>query len=524
MITKIKNPILRGFNPDPNIVKAGDTYYIVVSSFEWLPGVRVYSSKDLVNWEHETDILTSQVNLRGNPRNCSVWAPQLSYADGLFWLIFTDVKSVKRPFKDCHNYLITAPSVHGPWKAPVYLNSSGFDPSLFHDTDGRKWLLNEVWDYRIPRLNRSAGILLQEFDPVCENLIGKVYKIFDGTHLAKTEAPHIYRHGGYYYLLTAEGGTGEGHSVTVCRSKSITGPYELDPKFPMLTASDKPDSILRCSGHGSLVENGMGNWYMAYLCTRPLNGHAILGRETAIQEVIFTDDGWLRLKNGGNGPLLETDVVTEKETKQTIITDFRDDFNNFKNGLKKEWNTLRILADESWCDLKSRPGHLRLVSGESPQSLFDHHILAIRQRDFCFSAETKMSYSPESFLQMAGLILYLNDGNYLYVYITFDEAHGRSLRIMRCVNDEFELNDEIIPLSDGEVSIKFETIGSGETGRFYYSVNSSDWQTAFGEENLLFLSGGYTGNFIGFSISDAGNVDGSYADFKYFEYKGFDEV
>jgi len=152
----IKNPILRGFNPDPSILRVHDTYYIAVSSFEWLPGVRIYQSNDLVNWKHETDVITNQVDLRGNPQNGSIWAPQISYSDGLFYLIYTDVKSTKRPFKDCHNYLITAPSINGPWSSPVYLNSSGFDPSLFHDNNGSKWLLNEIWDYRMTTGNKSA--------------------------------------------------------------------------------------------------------------------------------------------------------------------------------------------------------------------------------------------------------------------------------------------------------------------------------------------------------------------------------
>ena len=158
--TLIQNPILRGFNPDPNILKVADTYYIVVSSFEWLPGLRVYTSKDLVNWTHLTDILTDQVSLKGNPKDASIWAPQLSYREGLFYCIYTDVKNTTRPFKDTHNYLITAETLTGPWSSPIYLNSSGFDPSLFHDEDGRYWLLNEIWDYRMQTSNKSAGIVL----------------------------------------------------------------------------------------------------------------------------------------------------------------------------------------------------------------------------------------------------------------------------------------------------------------------------------------------------------------------------
>lgn len=517
--TLITNPILRGFNPDPYILKVDDIFYIAVSSFEWLPGVRVYQSSDLVNWEHETDIITTQLNLRGNPQGGSVWAPQLSYADGLFHLVYTDVKSTNGAFKDTHNYLITSPSIHGPWSEPIYMNSSGFDPSLFHDEDGRKWLLNQIWDYRMTTSNKSAGIVMQEYDPKQEKLIGQVYKLTDGTELAKTEASHIYRHNDYYYMITAEGGTGRDHAVTIFRSKEITGPYEVDPEYPMLTAKDKPDSPLQNSGHASIVQTDDGRWYMAYLCTRPLSGRAILGRETAIQEVYWTDDGWLRLVDGGNGPSHQTEIVTKHPVEQKIDTNFHDDF---KDVLKKEWNTLRILADETWCDLKQRPGYLRMTSGESLKSLFEHHMLAIRQKDFHFKAITKIDFQPSTFNQMAGLILYLNDSNYLFAYITHDEEKGKVLRLLRTENNEYILQPEKIQVEDGEIELKVKA--DGPTGQFYYRMSGKDkWSTLGSSQDLLFLSGGFTGNFVGISVNDMDRKYGSYADFDFFTYQGFDE-
>lgn len=518
--TKVKNPILRGFNPDPNILKVGDTYYLAVSSFEWLPGVRVYTSKDLVNWEHTTDILTHQVNLKGNPEGCSIWAPQLSYHDQQFYCIYTDVKSTQRPFKDCHNYLITAPTIAGPWSNPVYLNSSGFDPSLFHDEDGRKWFLNEIWDYRMTTSNKSAGIVLQEYDAVAEKLIGPVYKIFDGTPLAKTEAPHLYRHGGYYYLITAEGGTGRDHSVTICRSKTITGPYELDPHYPMLTASDKPQSLLQCSGHASLVVGPTGKWYIAYLCTRPLLGKAaILGRETAIQEVVWTEDGWLRLANGSNAPEEETIVETMLPVTQITKSDFLDDFNQ---ELQKEWNALRLMPTNAWCDLTSRPGYLRLISGESPQSSFDHHLLAIRQKDFRFSVTTNLTFDPQTYNQMAGMMLFLNNRNYLYNFMTFDEEKGRVLRLARCEDGEFSLEPVLIPLADKSVCLKIEV--DGPVAKFFYRTDAkSEWQQVGAIQNILFLAGGFTGNFVGLACHDMDLKAGCYAEFDFFEYHGLDE-
>lgn len=513
--TQIQNPILRGFNPDPTILKVEETYYIVVSSFEWLPGLRVYQSNDLVNWSHLTDILTEQVDLQGNPKDGSIWAPQLSYRDGLFYCIYSDVKNTTRPFKDVHNYLIMAERMTGPWSEPIYLNSSGFDPSLFHDEDGRYWFLNEIWDYRVMTSNKSAGIVLQEYDPISQTLIGEVYKIFDGTALAKTEAPHLYKRNGYYYLITAEGGTGVNHSVTVCRAKNITGPYELDPNYPMLTASNLPDSPLQCTGHGSLVEGLNGKWYMAYLTTRPLQGKAILGRETAIQEVVWTSDGWLRLANGTTKPEAVTLIETTKKIEQQIDTTFHDDFSS--NILNKEWNARRILPSSNWCDVTSRPGYLRLVSGESPQSSFENHLLAIRQKDFSFEATTQLEFMPRTFNQMAGLFLYLNESNYLYGYMTFDDDQGRVLRMMRCQNGEHTLFTTVVLLREQPLDLKI--VVKETTGNYYWRQSQNEpWAKLGEEQDLLFLAGGFTGNFIGIGVQDLDLKEGIHADFAFFDY------
>src|SRR4051812_3174109 len=170
---EIQNPILRGFNPDPSIVRVGDDFYIATSTFEWFPGVQIHHSRDLVNWRLLTHPLTrlSQLDLRGDAISGGIWAPDLSYADGKFWLIYTDVKNWLGAFKDTHNYLVTASDINGPWSDPIYLNSSGFDPSLFHDQDGRKWLVNELHDYR-KNHNRFAGIVLQEYSVEEQKLVG----------------------------------------------------------------------------------------------------------------------------------------------------------------------------------------------------------------------------------------------------------------------------------------------------------------------------------------------------------------
>ena len=264
------NPILPGFHPDPSIVRVGEDYYIATSTFEWWPGVRIHHSRDLVNWRLVGHALTrrSQLDLRGVQDSGGVWAPALSHSDGLFWVVYSDVRGFNGFAKDVRNYLVTAPTIEGPWSDPAPLNASGFDPSLFHDDDGRKWILNQIWDRR-PDHNQFAGIALQEYDPIAQKLRNNPVTIFQGTELGVTEGPHIYKRSGYYYLITAEGGTGEAHAVTIARARNLAGPYEICPHNPILTAAGRPEATLQKAGHGSLVETPDGRWYLAHLCSRP---------------------------------------------------------------------------------------------------------------------------------------------------------------------------------------------------------------------------------------------------------------
>src|SRR5262245_10899554 len=199
----ITNPVLPGFHPDPSILRVGEEYFIATSTFEWFPGVRIHRSRDLAHWRHAAYALTrpEQIDLTGNPRSGGVWAPCLTHADGLFHLVYSDVKSWGRGFLDCHNYLVTAPRVDGPWSNPVYLNSSGFDPSLFHAADGRKWLLHMLWDHRGTQRACFAGIVIQEYSPASCRLIGERRVIFRGSPLGITEGPHLYERDGLYYLM-----------------------------------------------------------------------------------------------------------------------------------------------------------------------------------------------------------------------------------------------------------------------------------------------------------------------------------
>lgn len=268
----ILNPILPGCNPDPSICRKGGDFYLAVSSFEWFPGVPVYHSRDLKHWELYPNALSDPeaLDLRGLPSAKGVWAPCLTYCeeDDLFYLVYGVMHSMNARYFDISNYLITAKDLAGPWSRPVYLHSMGFDASMFHDTDGRKYVVALEWETRAEH-EKPGPISVMEYDPVQKRVTGRLKRIWrGGTDRGCLEAPHLTRRGNYYYLMCAEGGTGYYHSVTMARSESVFGPYEPDPLGPVLTSNTErhnerkdtdhlkaryynPACSLQKAGHGS---------------------------------------------------------------------------------------------------------------------------------------------------------------------------------------------------------------------------------------------------------------------------------
>ena len=521
-MASIANPVLRGFHPDPSILRVGDDYYIATSTFEWYPGVALSHSRDLVHWRSLPPPLAraSQLDLRGRPNSGGVWAPALSHADGLFHLIYTDVRGWAGDFKDVRNFLVTTPRIEGPWSEPVHLNNSGFDPSLFHDDDGRKWLVNMVWDHR-PGHDSFGGILLQEYDPVAQRLTGPVHTIFRGTALGLVEGPHLYKVDGWYYLLVAEGGTFTTHAATVARSRSIEGPYEAMPDGPLLTSAHDPSLRLQAAGHGSLVQHADGSWSLAHLCRRPLpNGRAILGRETALQAIDWRD-GWPRLAHGGKSPADQA-TVPDLPAHPWPQPAPRDDFD--APALAPHWQAPRVPIDAAMASLGARPGFLRLYGRESPVSRFEQSLVARRQQSFRIEASTCIEFSPENFQQMAGLVAFYNTDAFYYLFLTRAPHSRRCLGLMRCergqvgyaVEKEYPFDDcarVYLRLAIDHARIRFDCSRDGE-----------HWQAVAWEQDASILSDehalpcGFTGNFVGIACQDLSGQR-LHADFDWFEYR-----
>ena len=542
----IQNPILRGFNPDPSICRAGEDYYIATSTFEWFPGVQIHHSKDLKNWRLIKRPLdrTSQLDMRGNPNSGGVWAPALSYHDGKFWLIYTDVKVVSGAWKDCYNYLVTCDTIDGTWSEPIFLNTSGFDPSLYHEDDGKKYLVNMVWDQRSQN-HSFYGIALQEYSHAEKKLVGETKIIFKGTDSKLTEAPHIYKVDGYYYLLTAEGGTAYTHQATIARSKNLDGPYEVHPENPLISAKHKPENTLQKAGHASIVKTHTDDWYLVCLVGRPIKGdnnlanasernndmdgkvmsrgYCPLGRETAIQKLEWKD-GWPHVV-GGNFPTDTTTAPNWPEVKWETDNVVKDDFDG--DSLNIHFQSLRIPLGDDIASLKERKGHLRLYGRESLTSPFTQAFVARRWQSFNFDAQTKVEFEPVSFMQMAGLACYYNTMNWTTLHVTWHEEKGRILDLMTAENGKFDNplcgSEILVPAEAAAVYIKVQV--REETYSYFYSFDGNKWHEVPVKLDSYklsddFISGGgfFTGAFVGMHCQDMVGTK-LHADFDYFWYE-----
>lgn len=526
----IHNPVLPGFHPDPSILRVGTDYYIATSTFEWYPGVRVHHSTDLASWRPLGGILTERrlLDLTGTADSCGVWAPHLSHAGGLFHLLYSDVATFAAGYWDPRNFLITAPDITGPWSDPVQLHGRGFDASLFHDEDGTTWMLSMRADWR-PGRDRFAGIEIQQYDPRRRNLVGPGgHLIFTGTGAGLTEAPQIYRKDGWYYLLTAEGGTSWAHQITVARSRHLLGGYEVDPAGPLLTSAGRPDLTLQKAGHGSLVQTPAGDWYLAHLAARPYapSGRCVLGRETAVQKVEWPPGEWPRIHGGV--PAERVPAPAGPVTPVQAGGD--DDFDGPVLG--PDWSTLRRPAGPDWIDLSARPSHLRIHGGQSPMGRHRPSLVARRVTAPRCTFEAVCEFAPRGFRELAGVTAYYNSRNWYYLHVTADDDGTPVLGVLCCDSGRVtEAAGTPLPIGTARrVGLRIELDGADLT--FAYRIGSGSWNAVGGTFDATTLSDeyaativpgepeawGFTGAFVGLWVQDLG-AEGCHADFDSASYR-----
>ncbi|MCW1950070.1 MAG: glycoside hydrolase family 43 protein [Octadecabacter sp.] len=522
----IRNPILPGFNPDPSFCRVGGDYYIATSTFEWYPGVQIHHSTDLANWTLVSRPLTraAQLDMRGNPDSCGVWAPCLSYADGRFWLVYTDVKRLEGDWKDAHNYITTCETIDGDWSDPWYVNSSGFDPSLFHDDDGRKWFVNMQWNHRAkgtgvnPAHDSFDGILSQEWSPD-RGLFGPVTNIYAGTDRGLTEAPHLFKHDGWYYLTTAEGGTGYEHAVTLARSRHINGPYEDHPDKHVITTKGASGHPVQRTGHGQYVEAPDGTAWHTYLMGRPVmhNGKPFCatGRETGIARCVWRD-GWLYLEDGGLLPPETVQHTAASPARQAVVHDRLD-------SLPPEFQWLRTPYPDRLFRIET--GALVLTGRESIGSWFEQSLVARRQEDQAYDAATTLDFAPTTYQQGAGLVTYYNRHKFHGAFITH-EGGQRCLTLISCNGDwpAGALDHPIVPvpISDGPVTLLVEVRDAQQ--QFFYDTGKGPQPLGplrdashISDEGAQGEHASFTGAFVGMMAYDTSG-QGAEARFTRFSY------
>ena len=394
-----RNPIRCGFFPDPSICRVGDDYYMVNSSFIFFPCIPVSHSKDLINWEIIGYAITNPEwagidKLEGGR---GFWAPDISFYKGRFYITATyrlnDVPPVYR-----RQVVVSSDKPEGPYSEPAFIDEDGIDPSIFNDDDGKRYML----------LNRGARIF--ELDETATRQISDARLLFYGDHKRAPEGPHLYKKDGYYYLLEAEGGTGPGHRVTVSRSKELFGNYEPCPYNPIMRQEDEDALIQRC-GHGDLVDTPDGRWYMVYLCGRKMNDeYSILGRETAIDPVTWTADGWPVVNNLKGPSCMQIKPFPEMkktEYNKTMVSNC---------GLPMDYMTPRTFknGDISYKEDKNEKHFVIKGSKYDLSDVNSRNIVLRRQTSFSFnySADLNISEHELKDSQKAGITGYYDENTF----------------------------------------------------------------------------------------------------------------
>lgn len=454
-----ENPVLRGFHPDPSVCRVGDDYYLAVSSFEYFPGIPIYHSRDLVNWTQIGNALQRAEAFPLQPVGDSggVWAPTIRHHEGRFYLTAT--------LEGYGNFIVTAEDPAGSWSAPVWLKEvGGIDPSLFFE-DGHAWYCTN------DRLDPAQeAITLEEVDVQTGRIISQRYTLWSGMGAHFLEAPHIYHIGGWYYLLTAEGGTFYTHMCTLARSRCLTGPYEGCPRNPILTNACDPSWQVQCAGHGDLVEDTQGHWWLVHLGIR-LSRRTMthLGRETFLTPVVW-ENGWFRSSSGKAQLQVDASIPAPQRPLQPFAADMT----------RTDWEPVWIFLRQS------AGGHHRRVPGAmlltpTTQTLRDPAptFAALRPLDFDCTVDTTFTFDPQHPGDEAGLALRLS--SLFHATCTLDASRMLTLTLQA---EDIRHTIATAQLPEGEVRLRI----IADREKFVFAYRVGDEYRTLGQVSTRFLA------------------------------------
>lgn len=504
-----QNPVQRGFFPDPSVIRVGDDFYMVNSSFQYFPAIPISHSRDMIHWEIIGHAITNPdwLDLSDIKDSHGIWAPDIEYVDGTFYIYATfrlNGDGATDPVLR-RQLVVTSKKPEGPYSQPKWLEVDRIDPSHFQDDDGKRYMII------------APAIKIVPLDETGTKVTGEMINGWDGTGERCSEGPHIMKKDGWYYAIVAEGGTGYGHGINVGRSKSLTGPYEPCPYNPVMRQLD-PNAPIQRSGHGKLVQDQNGDWWCYYLCGRP-NDHkyTTVGRESALDPVTWTEDGWF-LINHGNGP--SNEQIAPRLPQHVFSKWTRDDFDS--DVLNVNWEFVRRPAYGD-CSLTERPGHFRIWTQDGQlMEIRAKNTLVRREQELAYTASTKVEFYPDREGEQAGLTCYYSTATYARFALCYRE--GRKLELVINRNHGEEMMAEVSDIAEGPVYLK--VVVEKLTRSFYYSYDGENWKLAGVLENCIYLCDEgvpddrkrHTGTLVGIYANNGGCGTRKPADFDFFEY------
>ena len=489
---ELHNPIIPGFHPDPSIVKVGDDYYIVNSSFQYFPGVPIYHSKDLINWELIGNVLTkkSQLPLKDATSWLGIYAPTIRYHDGTFYMITTNIRNGG-------NFMVKTKDPKGPWSEPIWLKQEGIDPSLWFE-DGKVYMMS----------NPDGIITLCEIDPETGEQLTPSKGLWSGCGGRYPEGPHIYKKDGYYYLLISEGGTELAHHLTIARSKEIYGPYEPNPNNPILTNCNKKGqySKIQGTGHGDFVQATDGSWWVVFLAYRNYGGlYHHIGRETFIAPVEWKEGEW-PIVNGGNPiePIMKVPNVPEKKKKQKRESKI--------DSTSPEWVYIQNPIKENY---KFEDGKLILIASNNTLSSNNRPTFYGRRQEAPpFELETEINIKTLSDGCTAGLSIHqINDGHF---DLSVRKVNSKVKVFFKHKIKSLE-GEKPVSIDESIEKIKLRIRSDEKLYFFEYSIDEGKNYVKLDEQDVFLLSTEVVGGFTGVVLGMYAEGEGS-AEFAYFDY------
>lgn len=543
------NPICRGMNPDPSIVRVGEDYYMVNSSFLFFPCIPISHSRDLIHWEVIGHAITNPdwARLKGIEGGRGYWAPDISYYEGRYYITAT-YRLNEGGMPQRLQMVTSSDKPEGPYCEPVFLDEDGIDPSIFTDLDGRRYML----------LNRGARIF--EISKDGRKILSEPKLLWYGENKKASEGPHMLYKDGYYYLFMAEGGTGMGHRISVARSRTLMGVYESCPYNPILRQWDEKKQ-LQCCGHGMPVETQTGDWYMVYLCNRPgTAGYALLGRETALDPITWTADGW-PLVNSLRGPSdlqkkpllpkrVEDDCTEDNVPESTLQASvevhkpassvqerrrpipFSPD-----DGLWQDWSTIRGFEPGTFAE---KDGAILIQGNGRDLNTSDYNSLLLKhQQEFQFEMSCRVSVEEtadygENTGKSAdgdgtvhteksvdadwdlGLTCYYDENSYLKLALC-KRCGKHGILAAEYVDDRY-VTEEFLELEGIQTKAELKIATDDLRRSLYYKDNDGSWRQAAVFENTVYLSSEglkkgkrFTGAAAGIYVN--GTMKGCFEDF-----------